>query len=189
MSSYPNNLVWKAQPALAPRPPTRQRSHSRARTSHPACTAGQPCSPRLSAMAPQSRPFRRKGKDQPSTDTSETIATSETDQRNWNGRPYDEYPWYMQNKKLVYDEVRGAREFFKHGIVVTDKAVFVTSVQHAQAYICSVILPETKGLPSLSLPFVRRGKLFQWEILPTANAGGHYRDLHNGLPAETRRAR
>ena len=63
-------------------------------------------------MAPQSRPFRRKGKDQPSTDTSETIATSETDQRNWNGRPYDEYPWYMQNKKLVYDEVRGAREFF-----------------------------------------------------------------------------
>tara|TARA_B100000787_G_C16129623_1_gene266690 strand:- start:23 stop:490 length:468 start_codon:yes stop_codon:yes gene_type:complete len=94
----------------------------------------------------------------------------------------------MQNKKLVYDEVRGAREFFKHGIVVTDKAVFVTSVQHAQAYICSVILPETKGLPSLSLPFVRRGKLFQWEILPTANAGGHDRDLHNGLPAETARS-
>ena len=53
----------------------------------------------------------------------------------------------------------------------------------------SVILPETKGQPSLSLPFVRRGKLFQWEILPTANAGGHDRDLHNGLPAETRRAR
>ena len=47
-----------------------------------------------------------------------------------------------------------------------------------------VVLPPSQNKPSLSLPFVRRGKLFQWSILPLAAAGGQ----SNSLAETTARA-
>ena len=47
-----------------------------------------------------------------------------------------------------------------------------------------VVLPPSQNKPSLSLPFIRRGKLFQWSILPLAAAGGR----SNSLTETTARA-
>ena len=41
------------------------------------------------------------------------------------------------NKKTLYDEVEGAREFIQYGIVITEKSgtISATSLAHVQAYL------------------------------------------------------
>ena len=57
--------------------------------------------------------------------------------RNWTGRPVDKPMWFNVNKKLLFDEVKGARDLITKGVVISEKQgiVFVNNVNHAQAYI------------------------------------------------------
>jgi len=50
-----------------------------------------------------------------------------------------------------------------------------------------VVLPRTESNPSVSLPFSRRGKLFQWAVLPIASTSRSAHGL-GGLPDETTRS-
>ena len=55
--------------------------------------------------------------------------------RKWTGRPLDELMRFYGNKKLLFDEVEGARDFITKGIVISEKhgTVYVSNVNHAQA--------------------------------------------------------
>ena len=57
--------------------------------------------------------------------------------------------WYYVNKKLLFDEVEGTRDFITKGIVISEKhgTVYVSNVNHAQAYINGTITEGTLEAP------------------------------------------
>ena len=89
--------------------------------------------------------------------------------RKWTGRPLDEPMWYYGNKKLLFDEVEGARDFITKGVVISEKhgTVYVNNVNHAQAYINGTITEGTLEAPFklTSLPAL---EAVQSVIAPTA---------------------
>ena len=64
-------------------------------------------------MAPK---YQRNLQGNVTTDKPATTATDDSS-ITWTGRPLDEPTWYYANKKTLYDEVEGAREFIQYGIV------------------------------------------------------------------------
>ena len=89
--------------------------------------------------------------------------------RNWTGRPVDKPMWFNVNKKLLFDEVKGARDLITKGVVISEKQgiVFVNNVNHAQAYINGTITEGTLEEPFKlsSLPAL---EAVQSVIAPTA---------------------
>ena len=83
------------------------------------------------------------------TNDSSTDSDNSDTFRKWTGRPLDEPMWYYVNKKLLFDEVEGARDFITKGIVISEKhgTVYVNNVNHAQAYISSTITEGTLEAP------------------------------------------
>ena len=67
----------------------------------------------------------------------------------WTGRPLDEPTWYYANKKTLYDEVEGSREFIQYGIVISKKSgtISATSLAHVQAYLDGTIVAGTLSAP------------------------------------------
>ena len=69
--------------------------------------------------------------------------------RNWTGRPVDKPMWFHVNKKLLFDEVKGARDLIQKGVVISENqgTVFVHNLNHAQAYINGTITEGTLEEP------------------------------------------
>ena len=81
-------------------------------------------------MAPKARQ-PRKATDSASTDIAQPdiSAMDEIDKlRYWNGKAMDEPLYYYGNKELLYEELRGSREFIKNGTVTGDRKISVMSV-------------------------------------------------------------
>ena len=100
-------------------------------------------------MAPKARQ-PRQAKDSASTDIQpDNSAINEIDaMRYWNGKAMDEPLYYYGNKELLFEELRGAREFIKNGTVTGDRKISVRSVAHAQQIIQGAI-----ALGTLDAPF------------------------------------
>ena len=92
------------------------------------------------------RPGSQRSKGNTSTDKTKklhpTQPTDNTISKLWTGRPYDLPPWFLLNRRDLYDTVNGARQFVRFGITV-DKKVSVRSLQHAQAYLNGTIIEGT----------------------------------------------
>lgn len=99
-------------------------------------------------MAPKARQ-PRQAKTSASTDIqTDNSAMSEIDaMRYWNGKAMDEPLYYYGNKELLFEELRGAREFIKNGTVTGDRKISVRSVAHAQQIIQGTIAPGTLDAP------------------------------------------
>ena len=82
------------------------------------------------------------------TDKPVTTATEDT-AITWTGRPLDEPTWYYANKKTLYDEVEGSREFIQYGIVISEKSgtISASSLAHVQAYLDGTIVAGTLSAP------------------------------------------
>ena len=82
------------------------------------------------------------------TDKPVTTATEDT-AITWTGRPLDEPTWYYANKKTLFDEVEGAREFIQYGIVISEKSgnISASSLAHVQAYLNGTIVAGTLSAP------------------------------------------
>ena len=96
------------------------------------------------------RPGSQRSKGNTSTDKTKklhpTQPTDNTISKLWTGRPYDLPPWFLLNRRDLYDTVNGARQFVRFGITV-DKKVSVRSLQHAQAYLNGTIIEGTLDVP------------------------------------------
>ena len=100
-------------------------------------------------MAPKARQ-PRKATDSASTDIAQPdiSAMDEIDKlRYWNGKAMDEPLYYYGNKELLYEELRGSREFIKNGTVTGDRKISVRSVAHAQQIIQATIAAGTLDAP------------------------------------------
>ena len=100
-----------------------------------------PSSPPLRTMPPK----RDGGK----TNYSSTDSDNSDTFRRWTGRPLDEPMWFYVNKNFLLDEIESARDLITRGIVISEKhgTIFVSNVNHAQAYISSTITEGTLEAP------------------------------------------
>jgi hypothetical protein len=124
--------------------PTRQRSvHERGpHRQHSTCGASQFSRSSPLTWVPDQGANAAKATPAPTKKLHPTQPTDNTISKLWTGRPYDLPPWFLLNRRDLYDTVNGARQFVRFGITV-DKKVSVRSLQHAQAYLNGTIIEGT----------------------------------------------
>jgi hypothetical protein len=128
--------------------PTRQRSvHERGpHRQHSTCGASQFSRSSPLTWVPDQGANAAKATPAPTKKLHPTQPTDNTISKLWTGRPYDLPPWFLLNRRDLYDTVNGARQFVRFGITV-DKKVSVRSLQHAQAYLNGTIIEGTLDVP------------------------------------------
>ena len=131
---------------------------------------------------PPKRDGGKPAKDLP-TDSNNTDTI-----RKWTGRPLDEPMWYYGNKKLLFDEVEGARDFITKGVVISEKhgIVYVNNVNHAQAYINGTITEGTLEAPFKLASFPLRSRLCSRESLRRHQERPRYLSCRHSFPSHWR---
>mgnify|MGYP006080335089 CR=1 FL=1 len=149
-------LVPDNQAGLCRRPPANQHGSGPFTNvdltdrQHSTCGASQFSRSSPLTWVPDQGANAAKATPAPTTKKHCTQPTDNTISKLWTGRPYDLPPWFLLNRRDLYDTVNGARQFVRFGITV-DKKVSVRSLQHAQAYLNGTIIEGTLDV----LPFPR----------------------------------
>ena len=75
-------------------------------------------------MAPKQRTNR--GDPSNSVNQADSTNNNSLDELHlWDGQPYLKPTWYTRNKRTLYEQIPGARQFLQSGVIVGTKSVTV----------------------------------------------------------------